>query len=93
MTSAKAWVSAITGALFAGLSSLAVVLIGDMTLADLTQGQWVGVAIAVVVSFGSSFGLTWAVTNKPAQRNIAVKMHADVSDYVEGMAAARKPST
>ena len=66
MTSAKAWVAAIFAALSAGLSSIAIVLIGDMTLADLTQAQWVGIASAVLAAFGGGFGLTWATSNKPA---------------------------
>lgn len=66
MTSAKAWVAAITGAVFAGLSSLIVVLVGDMTLNDLTQGQWVAIGVVVLSSFGSSFGFTWATSNSKA---------------------------
>jgi ABC-type transport system involved in multi-copper enzyme maturation permease subunit len=71
MTSAKAWVAAITGAAFAGLSSLLVVLVGDMTLSELTQGQWVAVGISVLSSFGASFGFTWAVSNRPAGEHAA----------------------
>jgi uncharacterized membrane protein len=75
MTSAKAWVAAITGAIFAGLSSLIVVMVGDMTLNDLTQGQWIAIGVVVLSSFGSSFGFTWATSNKPVD---AVARHADI---------------
>ena len=67
MTSAKAWVAAIFAALSAGLASLAVSLVGDMTLTDLTQAQWVAVAISVVTAFGGAYGLTYSVTNAPAK--------------------------
>jgi hypothetical protein len=66
MTSAKAWVSAIFAALSAGLASLAVVLVGDQTLSDLSQAQWLAVGIAAFTAFSGGFGFTWATSNKPA---------------------------
>jgi len=66
MTSAKAWVAAIYAALSAGLASLAVVLVGDTTLSELTQGQWLAIGIAALTAFGGAFGFTWATSNKPA---------------------------
>lgn len=66
MTSAKAIVGGILSAILAGLSSLAVVLVGDATLQSVTQAQWLGVIIAVLTTGGSVFGITWSVTNKPA---------------------------
>ena len=72
MTSAKAWVAAIFSALSAGLTSLAVVLVGDMTLVDLSQAQWLAVGIAVITAFGGGFGLTWSVTNRvPSAADVA----------------------
>ncbi|GLU88966.1 hypothetical protein Agsp01_12210 [Agromyces sp. NBRC 114283] len=94
MTSAKAWVSAIFAGLSAGLASLAVVLVGDMTLADLTQGQWLAVAIAVVSAFGGAFGLTYSVTNKAAAPP-RVTLTANVAEYVraDGVVGQVPPST
>lgn len=66
MTSAKAWVAAIYAAIGSGLSSLAIVLIGDMTLSELSEAQWLAIGIAVFTNFGAAFGLTWATSNKPA---------------------------
>lgn len=66
MTASKAWVAAIWGALTGGLSSLAVVLVGNATLADLSQGQWLAIIVAAVAGFGGGFGLTYHTSNAPA---------------------------
>jgi hypothetical protein len=66
MTSSKAWVGAIVAAVLAGLSSLAVVVTGDATLANVTVGQWIAVAIAVITSGSSTFGLVYHTSNEPA---------------------------
>lgn len=63
MTASKAWIGAIYAAIAAGLSALAVVLVGDSTLADVTIGQWISEAIAVVTAFGGAFGLVYQTTN------------------------------
>ena len=65
MTSSKAWVGAIVAALLAGLSSLAVVVTGDATLATVTVGQWIAVAFAVITSGSSTFGLVYHTSNTP----------------------------
>ena len=67
MTSSKAWVGAIVAAVLAGLSALAVVVTGNATLSDVTVGQWIAVAIAVITSGGSTFGLVYHTTNDPAK--------------------------
>lgn len=67
MTSAKAWVAAIWGAVTGAISSLTVVLVGDATLQSLTQAQWLAVVGATVAGFGGGFGLTWATTNEPGE--------------------------
>lgn len=67
LTSAKAWVAAIYAAIGSGLSALAIVLVGDLTLSDLSQAQWLAIAIAVFTNFGAAFGLTWATSNKPSE--------------------------
>ena len=64
MSNAKALVAAIWGALTGLISSLTVVLVGDATLGDLTQGQWLAVIAATVAGFGGGYGLTWSVTNQ-----------------------------
>lgn len=66
MTASKAWVGAIFAAISAGLASLATILVGDATLADITQGQWVAVAIAVVSAGAAAFGLVYHTSNAPA---------------------------
>ena len=63
MTNAKAWAAAIWGAVTGIISSLTIVLIGDVTLDDLTQGQWLAVLAAAVGGFGGGFGLIWKVSN------------------------------
>lgn len=66
MTSSKAWVGSIVAAVLAGLSALAVVVTGDATLATVTVGQWIAVAIAVITSGGSTFGLVYHTSNATA---------------------------
>jgi hypothetical protein len=66
MTASKAWIAAIYSSVGSGLSALAIVLVGNTTLADLTQAQWLGIGIAVVTNFGASFGLVYHTSNKPA---------------------------
>lgn len=66
MTNAKAWVAAIFAGFAAGLAALGTALVGDQTLSELTDAQWVAVASAVLASFGGAFGLTWSVSNRPA---------------------------
>ena len=67
MTSAKAWVAAIWGAVTGIVGSLTVVLVGDATLQGLTQAQWLAVIASGIAGFGGGFGLTWSVTNKPGE--------------------------
>lgn len=77
MTASKAWIAAIYAAVGSGLSALAIVLVGDTTLADLSQAQWLGVGIAVVTNFGASFGLVYHTSNKAAA-TIAVPVESPV---------------
>ncbi|MGH7790763.1 MAG: hypothetical protein ACREOB_00470 [Thermodesulfobacteriota bacterium] len=51
------YVKAIYGAVLAFLSSIATVLIGDVTLGQVTQGQWLTAAIAGLVTGGGIFGV------------------------------------
>lgn len=55
------YAKAIVGAVGAGLLTLAGILVGDMTLADLTQAQWLMVIIATL-GVGGTVGV---VPNKP----------------------------
>jgi hypothetical protein len=57
----SAYAKAIVGAIVAALSSLSVVLVGDMGFGDLTDGQWVG----IVIAFLAGLGIVYAVPNKP----------------------------
>lgn len=66
MTSAKAIVAAISAGLTAAIGALTVVLVGDMTLSELTQAQWLAVGGATLAAVLSAGGLTWSTTNAPA---------------------------
>jgi hypothetical protein len=67
MTSAKAWIAAIWGAVTGIVGSLTVVLVGNATLQTVTQAQWLAVIAAGLAGFGGGFGLTWSTTNKVAE--------------------------
>lgn len=49
---------AIYAAIVAALSGLVTVLVGDAGFSDLTAGQWVTIALATVIAFGGTYGLT-----------------------------------
>lgn len=91
MTASKAWIAAIWGALTGGLSSLAVVLVGNVTLGDLTQAQWLAIIVAVVAGFGGGFGLTYHTSNAPAGPTPAAVYPAPVVTSTEGLEP--QPST
>jgi len=48
---------ALYAALVAGLAALGGLLVNDTSVADITAGQWVFVASAVLVSFGGVYRL------------------------------------
>jgi hypothetical protein len=48
---------AILAAVIAALGSLATVMVGDTGFGDLKPGQWVTIALAVTVAFGSVYGV------------------------------------
>lgn len=62
---AKAIFAAVSGAVVAFLSALAVVLTGDTGVEALTQGQWVTIALATLAGAGITGGGTYAVKNSP----------------------------
>lgn len=45
-------------ALVAGLAALGGLLVNDTSIVDVTAGQWVFVASAVLIAFGGVYGLT-----------------------------------
>lgn len=46
---------------YAGLTTLGGILVGHATFSDVTDGQWVWIAVAVLVGFGGAFGLaSWS---------------------------------
>lgn len=51
------YAKAIYAFVIAGLGSLAAVLVGDMGLGDLSDGQWVVVVLAALVAGGGVFGI------------------------------------
>lgn len=48
---------ALVAALVAGLSALSAYLVNNTSLGDLTAGQLVQVALAVVIAFGAVYGV------------------------------------
>lgn len=70
-TNAKAIVAAIWGGVTGILSGLTVALVGNATLQTLSQAQWLSVIVLGVAGFGGGYGLTWSVTNKPAELSAA----------------------
>lgn len=48
---------AIVGGLLAGLGALAAVLVGDVGLGDVTDGQWVTIALAALTTFAGVYGI------------------------------------
>lgn len=48
---------AIYAAVVAGLGALAVPLVGDVGIGDLSAGQWVTIALAAIVAGGGVYGL------------------------------------
>lgn len=53
---------AIYAAVVAALSGLVTVLVGDASFSSLTAGQWITIALAALIAFGGTYG----ITNKPA---------------------------
>lgn len=51
------FVKAIYAAVVAGLSALGGLLVNDTGLSDITAGQWVFVALAVLIAGGGVYGL------------------------------------
>ena len=62
------WIKYVAKAIYAGavmfLGSVAAILVGDVGFGDITSGQWVAIALAVVVAVGGVFGLS--NSDKPA---------------------------
>lgn len=48
---------AIYGAIIAGLSGLAAVLVGGASLADVSAGQWVSIVLAALIAGGGVYKL------------------------------------
>jgi hypothetical protein len=88
MTASKAWIASIWGAITGGLSSLAVVLVGNLTLGDLTQAQWLAVIIAAVSGGGGAWGLVYHTSNAPAGPDPAAVYPAPVVTSDEGLEPA-----
>lgn len=58
MTFVLGALKAFYAALIAALSGLVTVLVGDMGFGDLTAGQWVTIALAALVAFGGTYGIS-----------------------------------
>lgn len=48
---------ALYAGIFGALGALGVVLVGDMSLAAVTDGQWVAIAVVGLGAFGGVFGI------------------------------------
>jgi hypothetical protein len=59
----QAYLKAFTGAIIAGLGSLATALVDDKSFSDLSDGQWV----VAVIAFLTAFAAVWAVPNSPPE--------------------------
>jgi hypothetical protein len=59
----KTCLKAIYATIISALGSLAVVLVGDAGLGDLTSGQWITVVLAALIAGGGVYG----ITNAPAK--------------------------
>ena len=57
MKNVAPYLKAVVAAFVAGLGSLAAVLVDDKSLGDVTDGQWVTVAIAFLVGLGAVFAV------------------------------------
>ena len=53
----KTFAKAIFATVISALGSLAVVLVGDAGLDDLTSGQWVTVVLAALIAGGGVYGI------------------------------------
>lgn len=58
MTFVLGALKAFYAALIAALSGLVTVLVGDMGFGDLSAGQWVTIALAALVAFGGTYGIS-----------------------------------
>jgi hypothetical protein len=55
---------AVYGGLVAGLGSLAIVMVGDVGFADITDGQWVAAALEALIVAGGIYGIPYVPRNK-----------------------------
>ena len=54
----KTFLKAIYATIISALGSLAVVLVGDAGLDDLSSGQWITVALAALIAGGGVYGIS-----------------------------------
>lgn len=58
MQYAKYVAKAIYAGVVAALGGLAVIVVGDTALVDVTTAQWITVALATIIAVGGTFGLS-----------------------------------
>lgn len=63
----RTYIKAIIGGLLSGLLALGTALTDGTTVAQVTDGQWVAVAVAVLGVFASVFG----VANRPPKHDVS----------------------
>lgn len=64
----KAWIAGIGSAVMSFLVPLSVVLVNGRTIVDITQAEWVVIAIGFVGGGIGIGGATWAATNRPVEK-------------------------
>jgi hypothetical protein len=55
---------AVYGGLVAGLGSLAIVMVGDVSFGDITDGQWVAAVLEALVVGGGVYGIKYVPRSK-----------------------------
>lgn len=64
----KAWVAGLCGAVLSLLTPLSVVLVDGATLGEVTQGQWISIAIGFIAGGAVTGGATYYVPNNPVEQ-------------------------
>lgn len=63
----SSYLKAIYSTLVAIIGSLATVMVGDVTIGDITQGQWVVIAGAALAAFGGTYGISNRAVTQPVR--------------------------
>lgn len=89
MTAPK-WATALYSGLVGLLGSLATVLVGNVTVGQMTQGQWVVAALTGLTAAGGALGLT--INQVPGHQVVATQPYKG-GDVIAGPASAERWET